>query len=217
MEFVASSLGVPAATAIDVVGRLAARSLVVVDHDNNTDQRRHRLLESIKAFAQEQLNADGTADLVHRAHVRWYADGADVSTEGVRGGEQREYLALAQTERANIDAALAWCRTNDPTMMLRIALGFGWAWVVLGDTRGAERLRAALAAAGPLATAQQRVHALLLIGWIEASTGHLELARTLINEATDNAQRSATGNSRRGAPTAPTSCRTTATSNSGSR
>ncbi len=189
VEFVSSSLGVPAATAIDVVGRLAARSLVVVDHDHHTDQRRYRLLESIKAFALEQMHADGTAELAQRAHAQWYADAADVSTEGVRSGEQREYLAFAQSERANIDAALAWCRTNDPTMMLRIALGFGWAWVVLGDTRGAERIQAALAATGPLATAQQRVHALLLIGWIEASTGHLELARTLINEATTDAQR----------------------------
>ncbi len=184
VESVAASLGVPSSTAIDVVGRLVSRSLVVVDVDSNDDHRRYRLLESIKAFAFEQGRADGIAQIAQRAHAEWYADAADASTSGVRGAGQDTHLMFARRERSNIDTALSWCRVNDPTMALRIAIGFGWAWIVLGDTRGAERIETALVSAGVLATPGQRAEALLLIGWIEASTGHLQPARSRVDEAT---------------------------------
>ena len=86
-------------------------------------------------------------------------------------------------ERANIDAALAWSGAHEPLRALEIVNGFGWAWIVLGDSRGAQRILAALAAAGDAAPARERAVALLLASWIEASTGHLELARRHITGA----------------------------------
>ena len=105
--------------------------------------------------------ADGSPDL------------AATSTEGVRSADQADYLAVARAERANIDAALAWCATHDPERGLQIATGFGWAWIVLGDSRGADRLRAATAS----------IDGLLLTAWIEASTGALVGAREHIAQA----------------------------------
>ena len=67
---------------------------------------------------------------------------------------------------------------------LDIVNGFGWAWVVLGDSRGAQRILSALEAAGDEAPIPERVNALLLAAWIEASTGRLELAREHIAAAT---------------------------------
>ena len=91
---------------------------------------------------------------------------------------QAEHLAFARAERANIDAALAWSAAHDPLRSRsRIANGFGWAWIVLGDSRGAQRILAALDAAGEAAPARERATALLLAAWIEASTGDLEPAR----------------------------------------
>jgi tetratricopeptide (TPR) repeat protein len=69
-----------------------------------------------------------------------------------------------------------------------MATGFGWAWVVLGDSRGADRIRGALEAAGGAADPRQRAEALLLVGWIEASTGHLEPARGHVQEAASLAE-----------------------------
>ena len=120
----------------------------------------------------------GLADRARAAHAAWFADAAGVSTAGVRSGHQAEHLSFARTERANIDAALAWGATHDPLLALGIVNGFGWAWVVLGDSRGAQRILTALEAVGDAAPAQDRATALLLAAWIEASTGHLELART---------------------------------------
>jgi predicted ATPase/DNA-binding SARP family transcriptional activator len=175
VEAVLDALDVPAPAAIDVLGRLAARSLVIVDHD------RYRLLDSIRAFALERMG-----DESHRAldaHAAWYATAAERSTAGVRGAGQAEFLAFARAERANIDAALAWCAAHDPLRALAIARGFGWAWIVLGDHRGAQRLLSALEAAGATAPADQRADALLLASWIEASSGALEPARGHVDDA----------------------------------
>ena len=185
VEFVLEALDVPAAAAIDVVGRLASRSLVIVDDDGASTPVRYRLLDSIRAFALEAMADAGLSERALAAHAAWFADAAGSSTQGVRSSRQAEHLAFARAERANIDAALAWSVVHDPLLALGIVNGFGWAWVVLGDSRGAQRILAALDAAGDAAPARDRANALLLAAWIEASTGHLELARDHIAAATE--------------------------------
>jgi predicted ATPase/DNA-binding SARP family transcriptional activator len=185
VEYVLEALDVPAAAAIDVIGRLASRSLVIVDDDGAPMSVRYRLLDSIRAFA---LDAMADAQLTERAvaaHAAWFADAAGSSMEGVRSARQAEHLSFVRAERANIDAALAWSATHDPLLALGIVNGFGWAWVVLGDSRGAQRILAALNAAGDAAPVRDRAGALLLAGWIDASTGHLELARDHVGAATE--------------------------------
>ncbi len=145
VEFVLEALGVPAAATIDVVDRLVTRSLVTLHDDPGADGGpRYRLLDSIRAFAMEAMTEAGEADRALDSHARWYADVAAGSTAGVRSAGQDGHLRFARTERANIDAALAWSVGHDPMRALDLATGFGWAWVVLGDSRGAERIVAAL-------------------------------------------------------------------------
>lgn len=180
VEFVVEALDVPSAAAIDVVGRLAGRSLVIVDDESSV---RYRLLDSIRAFALEAMNEAELSELALAAHAAWFADAAESSTHGVRSSRQAEHLSFARAERANIDAALAWSGTHDPLLALSIVNGFGWAWVVLGDSRGAHRILAALDAVGEAGQVGDRAGALLLAAWIEASTDHLELARDHIAAA----------------------------------
>ena len=180
VEAVLEALDVPASAAIDVVGRLASRSLVIVD-----DGDRYRLLDSIRAFALDAMAQSGLTERALAAHAGWYANAAEASTPGVRSSSQADHLAFARAERANLDAALAWSEAHDPLLAIRIVNGFGWAWIVLGDSRGAQRLLRALDAAGKAVPARDRAGALLLAAWIEASTGHLDLAREHIAAATE--------------------------------
>ena len=152
---------------------------MIVDED-----ARYRLLDSIRAFALEAM-ADGGADAARARRPRRPGSPPPPRPPppGVRSADQAEHLAFARTERANIDAALAWAAAHDPLLALAIVNGFGWAWIVLGDSRGAQRILAALAAAGDAAPARDRAGALLLAGWIEASTGQLELAREHVDAA----------------------------------
>ncbi len=174
VESVLEALEVPATAAIDVVGRLASRSLVIVDGDVSL---RYRLLDSIRAFALETMAEHELTDRALGAHAAWFAEAARSSTAGVRSDRQAEHLAFARAERANVDAALTWTAAHDPLLGLDVVNGFGWAWIVLGDSRGAQRILATLDAAGDAAPIPDRAGALLLAAWIEASTGQLELAR----------------------------------------
>ncbi len=197
VEFVLQALDVPAATAIDVLGRLASRSLVIVEDEVATVLRskeelpgpvRYRLLDSIRAFALETMSDAGHSEQAFAAHAAWYADAARSSTQGVRSSRQAQHLSFARVERANIDAALAWCARRDPPLALEVVNGFGWAWIVLGDSRGAQRILAALEAAGAAGQVRERASALLLAAWTEASTGDLELARDHITAASQLAE-----------------------------
>jgi predicted ATPase len=180
VEFVLAALDVPASAAIDVVGRLANRSLVIVDDDPTGV--RYRLLDSIRAYALDALNESGMSDRALAAHAAWFAQAAAASTDGVRSGQQAEHLSFARIERPNIDAALTWSASHDPLLALSIVSGFGWAWIVLGDSRGAQRIVTALEAAGADAPARDRAGALLLAAWIEASADRLDHAREHLGE-----------------------------------
>ena len=158
---------------------------MIVDDDGASTTVRYRLLDSIRAFALEAMTDAGLSERALAAHAAWFADAAAILHQGVRSSHQAEHLAFARAERANIDAALAWSVEHDPLLALSLVNGFGWAWVVLGDSRGAQRILAALDAAGDAAPVRDRANALLLAAWIEASTGRLELARDHIAAAAE--------------------------------
>ena len=179
-EHVLSALGVPAGSVLDTISRLVDRSLVSVESAEGGAVR-YRLLESIKAYADQRLRESGLADLAEAAHAGWYAETAAWCDEHVRSDRQPECLAIAREERANVDVALAWCARNDPLLGVHLANGFGWTWVVLGDgTAGAARVRNAVV---PEASARDRATASLLAGWLEASAGDVALAQEDLDAA----------------------------------
>ncbi len=179
-EHVLSALGVPAGSVLDTISRLVDRSLVSVESAEGGAVR-YRLLDSIKAYAAERLRESGQVDVAAAAHAEWYAESATWCDEHVRSRRQPECLAIAREERANVDVALAWCAENDPLLGVRIAIGFGWTWAVLGDgTAGAARVRNALA---PEAPARERATGSLLAGWLEASAGDVSLAQADLDAA----------------------------------
>ena len=181
-ETVLERLGVPDASAVDVLSRLVARSLVNLEVWGDGAVR-YRLLDSIRAYALDRLDESGLRDTAAAAHAGWYGDLADRCAATVRGAGQAKAVATVRAERANIDVALAWAAAHDPLLGGRIATGFGWTWVVLGDgVAGAERLRGALGAAETLPQ-QTRASGLLVAGWLEASAGNLDRAQADLDEA----------------------------------
>ena len=177
VEHVLGTLDVPPESAVDVVDRLVDRSLVGVDVAAGGEVR-YRLLDSIRAFARARVGEAGLVDVAAAAHAGWFAGAADRCCADIRGPEQSACVALVRSERANIDSALAWTTGHEPLLGLRLAIGFGWTWVVLGDgATGAARVRDAVTAAGAQAPLGAQAEALLVAGWLEASAGDVELAQ----------------------------------------
>jgi predicted ATPase/DNA-binding SARP family transcriptional activator/tetratricopeptide (TPR) repeat protein len=184
VESVLIAMGVPPAATVDVLSRLADRSLVEVDIGRGGAVR-YRLLDSVRAFSLDQLRESDSYEAARRAHATWVAAAADRAATGVRGREQAVHLTVARTERANIDEALAWTGEHDPGLGLRIVNGFGWAWVILGGgVEAAARVRDAVAASRGTAPGGNRATGLLLAGWLEASGGNVEQATADIERAT---------------------------------
>ncbi|WP_432479001.1 BTAD domain-containing putative transcriptional regulator [Nocardioides sp. GXQ0305] len=180
IEDVLAALGVPSGSVPDTITRLVDRSLVAVDAAANGDVR-YRLLDSIRLFAGARLEDAGLAPVVARAHAQWYAETAEWCDEHVRTARQPECVQTVRSERANIDASLTWATAHAPELAARIALGFGWTWVVLGDgTAGASRVRGAMTSS---ASAAQQLTGALLAGWLEASAGDVTLAQADLDHA----------------------------------
>lgn len=179
---VAAALDVPEPVALDVFDRLVDRSLASADVDGGAV--RYRLLDSIRSFALDRLDDEGLRAGAERAHATWVAELADAVGRDSRGPGQPWCVRTARVERANVDLALDWAAAHDPALGLRIALGFGWTWVVVGDgAAGAARLRAALAAVAE-PSAPEAARALLLAAWLEAGAGDLALAAGDLDRAT---------------------------------
>jgi hypothetical protein len=192
---VAGAVGVPEPATLDVVDRLADRSMVVVDVGVGGAVR-YRLLESVRAYALDRLAEAGLVGTVRDAHLIWFERAARRASAELRGPRQARHLAVTRDERANIDAALSWAAQRDPMAGLRIALGFGWGWVVLGEGAGAaERLRRAVTAAGEGAPIVERATALALAGWnqvggdVGQALAESERAVALADQSSDDAAR----------------------------
>jgi len=181
-EHLIEAVGVPRAAALDVLDRLVDRSLVSADDVDGSV--RYRLLDSIRAFALQRGAEDGIADRAAAAHADWFAQLADRCDRDVRGTAQAACADAVRAERADVDAALAWCARHDPVLGARIAAGFAWTWVVLGDgVAGARRLRAAIEGAGGAVGPPAAAGAWLVASWLEASAGDVDRAQEDLDRA----------------------------------
>ena len=167
---------------VDTLTRLVDRSLVSVDGAED-GRVRYRLLDSIRAYAGERLRRRRAGRRPPIAPTpsgtRRPPDWCDGQHPGP-AANPRAWPSRAPSA-PNVDAALAWCTQQRPDLGVRIATGFGWTWVVLGDgPAAAARIRGAL---DPPRAPDQRAAALLLAGWLEASAGDVALAQSDLDDA----------------------------------
>lgn len=126
---------------LDLLGELVDRSMVVAT------QGRFRMLESIRAYAIEQLQDAGELDEVARRHAEHFTAFAEMVEPYLRGPAQGLWLARLNTEDANLRTAMAWAadhRGSHPEVGMRLGGALGWYWYVGRQAEGATFLRAVL-------------------------------------------------------------------------
>jgi DNA-binding CsgD family transcriptional regulator len=123
------------------------------------------MLETIREFGLERLQAHGELECVRRRHAAWFLRLAEAAEPRLRGGSQAAQLIGLEAEHDNLRAALSWC-LEDPgraEIALRLTGALHWFWYLRGYfSEGRHRLEAALAQPG--ATAQTAVRAKALVG-----------------------------------------------------
>ncbi|MEV5258076.1 BTAD domain-containing putative transcriptional regulator [Streptomyces anulatus] len=150
-EAVCAGDGVAREDVLDLVGRLVDRSLVAVAY--GPDGPRYRLLESVAAYATEQLRATEGLAAVRDRHLRHYLALAERAEPHLRGAEQRRWLDRLDAEAGNLRAALdeAVRRASDSPgaagEAVRPTAALAWWWLLRGRLTEARRsLRAVLTA-----------------------------------------------------------------------
>src|SRR5262249_9527840 len=94
---------------LDLLDSLVDRSLVLVDEV--AEGLRYRLLETVRAYAGEELADSGELTAVRKRHRDWYLQLAEQSEAELDGlGRGASWPASLEGELDNFRAVLAWCQ-----------------------------------------------------------------------------------------------------------
>ncbi|MBY0489667.1 MAG: protein kinase [Gemmatimonadaceae bacterium] len=164
--------------ALDELGSLVEKGLVRVTGSGD----RFSLLETIRAFASEQLHASGETERVKQAHVAFFLTLAAELDRAIQGSGQREAMPRARAENANWFAAVHWllarARMGDAQALaegLTLCGRLGWYWHIVGlHVASQEYVAPLLALAGSTAHRHAVGLAQFTNGMNLASMGDLE-------------------------------------------
>jgi predicted ATPase/DNA-binding CsgD family transcriptional regulator len=117
----------PTPNTLDLVSALIEHSLLWQSAGPGNEPR-YQMLETVREFALEQLEARDEADLIRRWHASLYVALAETAEPQLTGPAQAEWLDRLESEQANLRAALAWTTHNDAEQALRLAAALRIFW-----------------------------------------------------------------------------------------
>jgi predicted ATPase/class 3 adenylate cyclase len=127
-EAVCCGDGVDGADVLDLLSRLVAKSLVVMDRD--AAPARYRMLETMRQYAREKLDTDAATELRAR-HLAWCLGFTGEAARGVWGAEQMSWFDRLEDEEDNLRQALEWTiGSDDAEHALRLVGALGRFWMV---------------------------------------------------------------------------------------
>lgn len=171
----------PSVELLDVLGRLVEASLVVGDSARD----RYRMLEPVREYAFEVLDACREAGEVRDRHAAFYRALALDAEPGLKAGEQLLWLKRLEEEHDNIRSALSWLLGQPGSgraEALRVAASLGRFWYLRGHwSEGRDWLAKAIAA-DPGGARADRAKALEGAGLIAQFQNDYEQAAAYLDE-----------------------------------
>jgi predicted ATPase/class 3 adenylate cyclase len=141
------------------------------------------MLETIREYALERLDATGYAPSGRPAHAAYYLTLAEQAASELQGPEQARWMARLEREHDNLRAALAWALDQgDAEIGVRMGAALWSFWLTHGYlSEGRRRLDAALAQSAALPPAL-RALALRGAGILAAEQGDYARAQAVFEE-----------------------------------
>lgn len=208
VRFGAASAGVvqpnplePFSDPLDLIASLVDKSLV--RQSLNTDEPRFSLLETIREFALEQLDAEAEAPEARRRHADYYLNLVETADPMLIGAHQVPWLDRLEAELGNLTAALIWTRdvrglglttsTGVPAGLagMRLAGGLHWFWWLGGHVSEGRRWITDILAAEPDSTTagrKARARALYAAGTLAMIQGAYTESFQLLDEGREVAE-----------------------------
>ena len=125
-EAVAADATIAVADVFDLLVALVEKSLVECDASGE----RYRLLETVREYAQQKLDAADSAAAARTRHLEFFVSLAERARTELWGPAQGEWLQRLDPDRDNFLAALAWCdqveQGGDRGLRLVYALQLYW-------------------------------------------------------------------------------------------
>ena len=175
---------------LDLLAGLADKSLVLAE-ERPDGAARYRLLETLREYARERLEASGEAAAVRHRHAAHFLALAEAAEPHYHGPHQAAWSTGWSAEHDNLRAAFGWlleAARADPARaesVLRLAGALGVFWLTRGYWReGRERFAQALALPGVDSPSERtaRGGALFLAGWLAGEQADQAAARTHFDE-----------------------------------
>jgi predicted ATPase len=121
-EAVCAGGGVERGEVLEPLSRLVDKSLVVVTERGG--EARYRLLQTVRQYASERLEAAAEGEAVGRRHALFFLDLVEEAEPELNAAGQAEWLERLAREWDNLRAAVRWLRESGETeTYLRLAGG----------------------------------------------------------------------------------------------
>ncbi|NOK58156.1 MAG: hypothetical protein GFH25_541210n2 [Chloroflexi bacterium AL-N10] len=124
---------------------LVDNSLIIVE-TAATGPKRYRMLETLREYAREQLEAHNEVLETQKRHTSYYVVLAQEAEENLDGPQRDNWLQRLDREHDNIQTALHWTLTHDPKSAVALGASLWWFWYLRGHlSEGRQWLEAILA------------------------------------------------------------------------
>lgn len=128
---------------LDRLSALSRKSMI-----SQSENKRYRVLDSMREYAIERLREAGEEAVARRLHAQYYADLSQEAFDCMGSGSEDAWLARYLPEVDNFRAALEWALGNDVTLGARLACNLSLYWNYANlDIEGLARASALLAKA----------------------------------------------------------------------
>ncbi|MGV9253409.1 ATP-binding protein [Streptomyces sp. NPDC003697] len=188
VEYVCSGDGLPAAEVADALGELLAQSVLV--REETAAGPRHRMLDTVRAYGADWLEATGDAVRLRRRHRDWYLGLAASCELEWFSHRQAEVAARVGVDLPNLRGALEYCLAvpGEARLAQCLAGSLWFCWVGCGRlSEGRHWLTRAVALDG--GHAPTRLKALWVLGYVAVLQGDTVTAPAVLQECRETAER----------------------------
>ena len=174
----------PPYTMLDVIQSLVEKSIVRQVDGLEAAQPRYRMLETVREFGLERLDASGEERAVRAAHAAHVLTVAVAASARVFTPEFERVTTQMDAEHDDVRAVLAWAdEAGESAIGLRLAGTMLNYWLVRGVFREGHRQVARALERADRSPSPARAKALLAAGWLARLHGDRDAAARLLPEA----------------------------------
>ena len=186
-EAVGAGGEIESADVLDLLARLVEKSLVRMDAETG----RYRMLETVRAYAREKLEASGELEGAAERHLQFFVDFARNAGPQLNGPNQREWMLRIDRDSDNFYVAHLSCLAHAHRAMddLTIVRSLKLYWIATGRiAQGLAMSLEALANPGAAAKSYERTVCLRDTGMMYHYAGQHRQSLDLLQQSIRNAR-----------------------------